>query len=59
MKEELLTEEQMIEILKSNKIGEQSDFHKKQIFAFAFGEKFMASNDKGAKKKYKEDKSIK
>ena len=38
--------------MKEGTIDQQSEVHKKQIFAFAFGEEFMASKDKGTIKQY-------
>jgi len=49
----LLTEAQMIVILETKMINLCSDFEKKQVMAFAFGEEFMASDDKGSKQTYK------
>ena len=48
----LLTEQEMISILKSKTIKEQTKLHQAQIMRFAFGDDFIASNDKGAKKTY-------
>ena len=45
----LLTENEMIAIIKSKTIAEQSEFNKAQVMAFAFGETFMASKFKGSK----------
>lgn len=50
----MLTTEQMIYILENKLIASQTEEHKKQIFAFAFGAEYIASNDKGEKKTYKE-----
>lgn len=50
----LLTEAEMIEILKSKKINEQTPLHKRQIMEFAFGYEFMKSDDKGSKQTYAE-----
>ncbi len=44
----LLTTEQMIEILENNKISECTPEQKAQVMAFAFGEDFMQSEDKGS-----------
>ena len=49
-----LTEEAMIKIIKDKKINTCTSEERKQIMEFAFGKKFMASNDKGKLKKYKE-----
>ena len=43
-----LTTEQMIEILQANKISECTSQQKAQVMAFAFGDDFMNSEDKGA-----------
>tara|TARA_Y100000401_G_scaffold8096_1_gene5481 strand:+ start:2582 stop:2728 length:147 start_codon:yes stop_codon:yes gene_type:complete len=48
----MLTEKQIIYILENKLIARQTKEHKKQIFAFAFGEKYMSSKDKGRKKVY-------
>ena len=42
----------MIYILENKKINECNEDEKKQVFNFAFGEKFMESNDKGTLKEY-------
>ena len=42
-----LTTEQMIEILQANKISECTPQQKAQVMAFAFGEEFMDSQEKG------------
>ena len=44
----LLTTEQIIEILENNKISECTPEQKAQVMAFAFGEDFMQSEDKGS-----------
>jgi hypothetical protein len=44
----ILTTEQMIEILENNKISECTPEQKAQVMAFAFGEDFMQSEDKGS-----------
>jgi hypothetical protein len=49
----MLTVKQMKAIMKDGTIDKQSKVHKKQIFAFAFGGKFMSSKDKGTIKQYK------
>ena len=41
-------------ILKNNLINQCSEQEKKEVFNFAFGEKFMKSKDKGSRKIYKE-----
>ena len=48
----MLTEKQIINILKNKLINKCSPKEKEQVFNFAFGEDFMKSNDKGSKKKY-------
>ena len=48
----MLTIKEMKKIMKEGTIDKQSEVHKKQIFAFAFGGKFIASNDKGTIKQY-------
>ena len=51
----MLTEKQMINIAKSsnpNKLDELNKEEHKQFFNFMFGEEFMQSDDKGAKKTY-------
>jgi|TARA_R110002050_G_scaffold6515_1_gene26781 hypothetical protein len=42
-----LSEEKMIEIIKSHKIGQCNEEEKKQVMNFAFGEDFMKSSNKG------------
>jgi hypothetical protein len=49
----LLTEKQIIDILDNKKINECTEKEKAQVMAYAFGEEFMQSNDKGALKEYK------
>lgn len=50
----MLTEKQIIEILENKKDTKLfSKEERKQIFAFAFGEEFIESKDKGTLKKYK------
>jgi len=49
-----LTEKQIINILQNNLIDTCDEQQKKQVFNFAFGEEFVESKDKGAKKTYKE-----
>ena len=48
-----LTEKQIINILDNKLIDTCNEEEKKQVFNFAFGEEFMKSKDKGAKKIYK------
>tara|TARA_R100001460_G_scaffold35483_6_gene68240 strand:- start:1977 stop:2135 length:159 start_codon:yes stop_codon:yes gene_type:complete len=48
-----LTEKEMITIIKEKKIDKCSDHERSQVMAFAFGEEFVESNDKGARKTYK------
>ena len=43
-----LTTEQMVEILQANKISECTPQQKAQVMAFAFGDDFMNSEDKGS-----------
>lgn len=43
-----LTTAQMIEIIESKKINECTPEQKAQVMAFAFGEEFMDSEDKGS-----------
>ena len=45
-----LTTAQMIEIIESKKIEECTPEQKAQVMAFAFGDDFMDSEDKGEKK---------
>ena len=47
-----LTNEEMISILENNKINDCTQDEKEQVFAFAFGKKFMRSKNKGSKVKY-------
>ena len=51
-----LTELEMMNIIKNKKIDNCTEEEKKQVFAFAFGTKYMKSNDKGKIKKYKAQK---
>jgi hypothetical protein len=44
---DLLTTEQIIEILDNNKISECTPEQKAQVMAFAFGEDFIESDNKG------------
>ena len=48
-----LTETQILEILKNKRISNCTKQEKAQLMAYAFGEEFMASDDKGSKKKVK------
>jgi len=48
-----LTEAQILEIVENKKISQCSADHKAQVMAFMFGEEYMASDDKGAKRKYR------
>lgn len=48
-----MTQKQIINILKNNLIDTCNEEEKRQVFNFAFGEEFMKSKDKGAKKIYK------
>ena len=48
-----MTQKQIINILKKNLIDTCNEEEKRQVFNFAFGEEFMKSKDKGAKKIYK------
>ena len=48
-----LTEAQILEIVKNKQISKCSADHKAQVMAFMLGEEYMASNDKGAKRKYR------
>jgi hypothetical protein len=49
-----LNEKQIIDILKNNKISQCSTHEKKQVFAYAFGEDYMASSNKGKKQLIKQ-----
>ena len=42
-----LTEKQILNILENNLIDKCTKEEKAQVYDFAFGEEFMASNDKG------------
>ena len=48
-----LTEAQILEIVENKKISKCSADHKAQVMAFMFGEEYMSSDDKGAKRKYR------
>jgi len=50
-----LTEQEMTKIIKEKTISNQTEEVKKQVMAFAFGEEFMASEDKGEKVTYSKD----
>ena len=43
----MLTEKEMIDIIKNKKIDKCTEDEKRQINAFAFGEEFMQSDNKG------------
>ena len=47
-----LTEKQILNILENNLIDKCTEQEKKQVYGFAFGEEFMASDDKGSRKQY-------
>ena len=47
-----LTEQEMAKIIKEKTISEQSEEVRKQVMAFAFGDDFMASENKGDKTQY-------
>ena len=49
-----LTEKQILTILENNLIKECNEQEKAQVYAYAFGKEFMASNDKGTLKEYAE-----
>lgn len=44
----------MISILENNQIDQCSEEQRRQVMNFAFGEEFMASNDKGTLKQERE-----
>ena len=52
MEKNILTENQMIHILENNLINECDCWEQEQVYAFAFGEEFMTSIDKGEKVAY-------
>ena len=52
----LLTEQRMEQIIDAGTIDECTELEKNQVMAFAFGEQFMASDEKGKLKKYANDK---
>lgn len=47
-----LTEKQILNILENNLIDKCTKEEKAQVYDFAFGEEFMASDDKGSRKQY-------
>ena len=49
-----LTEKEMIDIIKRGKISKQPRKVRDKICAFAFGEEYISSNDKGSLKEYEE-----
>ena len=49
----MLTEKQIINILKNKLISKCTPKEKEQVFNFAFGNEFMKSNNKGTKINYK------
>ena len=49
-----LSVEEMENILTKNLIKDCTEYEKKQVYAFAFGEEFMDSDDKGTLKQYEE-----
>ena len=50
-----LTEKQIIDIMKHNRISECTKAQRKQVMIFAFGNDYMDSNDKGSKKQITEE----
>ena len=48
----LLSEQRMEEIIDSGTIDQFNEQQKKQIMAYAFGEEFIDSDDKGSLKEY-------
>ena len=48
----MMTDKEMIEVIKSGTISTLSAADKTQVMAFAFGEEFIESNNKGEKVKY-------
>jgi len=50
----LLSEKRMEEILDAGTINECTEQEKEQVMAYAFGEQFMASDDKGSLKEVPE-----
>jgi len=51
-----MTKKEIIHILENKLIETLSDSDKEKVFNFAFGKRFMKSNDKGTIKTYKENK---
>jgi len=54
MKVKELTEKEILTILKHDLIKGCKEEVKAQVYAYAFGEEFMTSNDKGTLKEYAE-----
>ena len=50
-----MSEEQMIYIIKNDLINQCNEQEKREVFNFAFNEKFMKSKDKGEIKTYEEN----
>jgi len=50
----VLTKERMEEILDAGTIDQCTEEEKQQVMVYAFGEEFMASQDKGCLKEYVE-----
>lgn len=50
----ILTEKQMINIIKKNLINSCNEHEKRQVYEFAFGEEFIESDNKGSKQLYKD-----
>ena len=48
----LLSAQRMEEIIDSGTIDECTEIQKKQVMAYAFGEEFITSDDKGSLKEY-------
>ena len=48
-----MTETEILTILKNNLIDKCTKEQRKQVMAYAFGEEFIASKDKGSLKEYK------
>lgn len=55
-----MTKAQILTILKNNLIDKCTKEQKKQVMAYAFGEEFIVSKDKGSLKEYrtKQEKEI-
>ena len=53
-----LTTKEMEIIMDNKLIGSCTQDEKDQVFAFAFGKKFMRSNNKGVKVNYKEAQTL-